>query len=899
VNRRDSGASARRAAAGAVLLGLAAQACERPASDGQAALIERYRTTESRLSDTQVQDSGCLPAFWDHPREDCRDRRRSLARQILAARVAESDRAIASSDDRLLLLEGRPQALLDRTALTKGPSERQPPPDLLVGIAYLERAQSNPQPFDLVRSLDLLLAATEQAPDSPAAWFDLGLVAAKLHLCGAAERAFARAAGLETDAGWSREIAERLGDAGCLAADERAAPEAATIDAAVFDRLFEAGNFEGVVEAVDRSLSATPGDANAAAHLHWLRGTALMALGRLGDAIETYHRALAAYAAAANRGRQGAVHSLLASAYSVAGNPALSWQHRLWALEALAEAGLYDRLGVSLSAVAYEAYDEGLFRAAEQILLEVENAAADEAWRATIATYRARALAALGRVEAARRLLDGIPPPDASDGPLLLRRGEALAHLGDLDASISTLSKAVTALEAGRERLLLTDALLERGETLAAQARLPEARHDLEQALAGIELERSSLSPLERPAFLDAAGRALDLAVRLELASGTPASALQVVEASAARTLRDHLGAGASAVTAPTTPVTPPTLSGDLLVLRFHLLEDRLLRWTLRGGRTTFRQVPISRGLIAEHTRSLRAALRANRPEEADGALRWLGELLLGDALSGAVPGEIVIIPSGVLYAVPFGALIDPASDRRLLELARLRTVPSLDLVTSASADRRVVAPEGLDSLFVATSEASALRPLRFARQAAGAAVANYAGHGEVQLLADLQATPAAVREALPRARLVELSVHSLSTPSFLGSTLLLAGGSAEQPATLSAEEIAGLDLSRLSLAILSSCDSSSSSYRGTEGIGGLQWAFLSAGATAVIATLWEVDDREAAEFTTRFHQQLLGGAGVADALRRASLGSLAAGRWVWAAFAHYGSDWRLPATPA
>ena len=101
----------------------------------------------------------------------------------------------------------------------------------------------------------------------------------------------------------------------------------------------------------------------------------------------------------------------------------------------------------------------------------------------------------------------------------------------------------------------------------------------------------------------------------------------------------------------------------------------------------------------------------------------------------------------------------------------------------------------------------------------------------------------------------------------------------------------------RLQLAILASCDSSNSRYRGSEGIGGLQWAFLAAGTGAVVSTLWAVDDDAAARFTARLHAHLLAGRSLSAATRLASVESIGTGEAAWPAFVHYGADVRLAAT--
>jgi CHAT domain-containing protein len=90
----------------------------------------------------------------------------------------------------------------------------------------------------------------------------------------------------------------------------------------------------------------------------------------------------------------------------------------------------------------------------------------------------------------------------------------------------------------------------------------------------------------------------------------------------------------------------------------------------------------------------------------------------------------------------------------------------------------------------------------------------------------------------------------------------------------LTAESIAGLDLSGLELAVLSACDTGVGlGFGGGEGVFGLQRAFHLAGAQNVIASLWKVDDQATAALMTIFYDRLWRqGKPPIEALREAQL---------------------------
>ena len=117
----------------------------------------------------------------------------------------------------------------------------------------------------------------------------------------------------------------------------------------------------------------------------------------------------------------------------------------------------------------------------------------------------------------------------------------------------------------------------------------------------------------------------------------------------------------------------------------------------------------------------------------------------------------------------------------------------------------------------------------------------------------------------------------------------------------LTAEEVAGLDLSGVEWAVLSACDTGVGEIAAGEGVFGLRRAFQIAGARSVIMSLWSVEDRSTrawmrALYEGRFDRNRP----TADAVHEASLALLRDRRskgfsthpFYWAAFVAAG-DWR------
>jgi CHAT domain-containing protein/tetratricopeptide (TPR) repeat protein len=73
----------------------------------------------------------------------------------------------------------------------------------------------------------------------------------------------------------------------------------------------------------------------------------------------------------------------------------------------------------------------------------------------------------------------------------------------------------------------------------------------------------------------------------------------------------------------------------------------------------------------------------------------------------------------------------------------------------------------------------------------------------------------------------------------------------------MTAEEVAGLDLSACELAVLSACETGRGRLTAGEGVIGLQRSFHAAGARTVVASLWKVDDDLTRELMTSYYDNL------------------------------------------
>ena len=124
--------------------------------------------------------------------------------------------------------------------------------------------------------------------------------------------------------------------------------------------------------------------------------------------------------------------------------------------------------------------------------------------------------------------------------------------------------------------------------------------------------------------------------------------------------------------------------------------------------------------------------------------------------------------------------------------------------------------------------------------------------------------------------RILHLATHGIadeSTPGFSGLVLSLVSPDGRPVfGYLKTHDIGNLDL-HPDLVVLSACDSSAGSNLSGEGVTGLAYAFLNAGARQVASTLWDVDDEVTKDLMINFYKEMYSaGLDPADALRQSQI---------------------------
>lgn len=250
---------------------------------------------------------------------------------------------------------------------------------------------------------------------------------------------------------------------------------------------------------------------------------------------------------------------------------------------------------------------------------------------------------------------------------------------------------------------------------------------------------------------------------------------------------------------------------------------------------------------------------------------------------------RLIIAPHGELHYLPFAALLEPGpTERFLIERYDLTYVPSasvwmrLNERRAPSATRTVLAlaPQAL-RLPGARAEVASLRDL----------------YGdEATVLHGTSASESRFRELAPRYDVLHLATYGVLNKQNPMFSFVALQPDSSGDGRLEVQEIFGLRL-RARLVVLSACQTALGSGALRDVPEGDDWvglvrAFLFAGSSAVLATMWPVEDRGTAAFMEDFYRNLWGGTPEPEALGTAQRNAIRKGNkdpFYWAGYSLVG----------
>jgi CHAT domain-containing protein/Tfp pilus assembly protein PilF len=527
----------------------------------------------------------------------------------------------------------------------------------------------------------------------------------------------------------------------------------------------------------------------------------------------------------------------------------------------------------------------------------------------------------------------------------LMNSGWVLGYLKRYAEAVGALGSALSLARKLEQSYLEGGALLGiawtewlRGNPLGAGQRAAEAVQSIESTRRGIT-DRD-----DRLAYFASLQDAYELLISalMEQYNLRPSrdlleKALQASESARSRSLLDALGEWDGATAKRLAPVLSArqirqqVLDPDTILLEYFLGRPKSYLLLVTSDGIERFELPPREDLEVLAIDAHAALKDAQAPAERSRALKKAAELrrILIDPVANRLGQKrLLIVASGALELVPFGLLPDPAaplSQRRsdlswpepLLKRHDILLEPSASVLAGIRKVRASRRPAS-DLLAVLADPVYGRDDLRFPRtKSTGGAPASPdlerlpASAEEAQAIsAGLPAAKvfkalgfAATRELLTNGRVKDYRVlhiaahNSYSERNPASSELVLSRYDAlgkPRNGVLRIKDISTQDL-RSDLVVLSVCDSALGKQVQGEGIVGWPWAFLSAGASEVVMSFWDVGDTSTSDLMQRFYRNMTSGLSPSDALREAQLRLWSEGKAprVWGGFMAQG-EWNI-----
>lgn len=317
-------------------------------------------------------------------------------------------------------------------------------------------------------------------------------------------------------------------------------------------------------------------------------------------------------------------------------------------------------------------------------------------------------------------------------------------------------------------------------------------------------------------------------------------------------------------------------LRPETTLLSYYVTASKTLIFVVTRDSLKVVEAPVGEKELRNSIDWFRSFASLRSPESA--GLRQLYAWLIAPVRQHIKTPRVCVIPHGILHQLPFAALNDGkgyfGDQHTIYYLPAASLLPSIER-RSGRACKRLLA--------LAEAKAEGQPSLRYVDYEAETMARLYQG----KALLSGQASKAEFLRLAADYDILHIASHAeLNTRSPLFSRILLTPTQNGSQA-LEVREIYDLDLSHTSLVMLSACETQLGAQSRGDEIVGLNRAFIYAGASTVIASLWRVDDRATSLLMRSFYTHLKRGMGKAQALRMAQSETRRqfANPYYWAAF--------------
>jgi CHAT domain-containing protein len=606
--------------------------------------------------------------------------------------------------------------------------------------------------------------------------------------------------------------------------------------------------------------------------------------GRFSEALSQYRVAVRNFERVREQENLGAVHGMVAENLKLLGQDVVAWRHRYRSIALLTRYPKSMRLHNALweagaAALENDEPEAALLLQNEGLL--VARRSGDPGMVAEALLRRSKIQMALGASEAAGRDLEEARQLNSRfedrdireklDADIWYAEGKLLSATAP-EQALNLLSAALDYYQDHDLSLELVQAYLSRALIRRAAGQQREEEEDLARAFEVFERQRENLADdAMQASYSEAVQELFDETIWMWARKGRAEQALETSE-------RARILPHAKRSKAPPANFSAALseIPEDLVFVEYALLRDRLLTWIVRQGRIDLIDRPVQPEALEMQVRAFVSVLRSNASvSKINEASIKLNELLIPAevrALPKAV--ELCFIPDKILNAVPFAALKGKEGGY-LVEKHPVAVASSITQYLRISSDAVAARKSPASALLVGATVFDRslfnLQDLPGAQEEIQEIQQLYPG---AQVMLGEDVTRPQILEAMGRHEVFQFSGHGIFNPRYPNHSYFVVAPLSDRTDTgmVFAHEIAGRDLSQLRLVVLSACDSLGPLATRMTAFSGMARPFLEAGVSAVLGTLWKVDDRASATLIPGFHRKFLQEGDCSTALRFAQL---------------------------
>lgn len=313
---------------------------------------------------------------------------------------------------------------------------------------------------------------------------------------------------------------------------------------------------------------------------------------------------------------------------------------------------------------------------------------------------------------------------------------------------------------------------------------------------------------------------------------------------------------------------------GKEVVLAYFLTDNESYLWAITHAGIRYFSLPSLKELyekIHAYNKEIQDLVKLGDSANAVS----LYKMLVTPAEKLIPPGALVtVVPNRYLYYLNFDTLVVPGSvPHYWIEDVNIQVCNALTLLANS---HRESSPASMQLLLIGApvQAKGGPRTLQHAEEEVER-VASHFSDGQKLVIKGSHAVPEAYLGGAPeRFRFIHFAAHGIASQNRpLESAIILSPDPAGQY-KLGAPDIIKLKI-HPDLVTISSCESAGTRTYDAEGLVGLGWAFMRAGAHSVVAGLWDVDDASSPILMDEFYNALSKGKYPADALRIAKLAML------------------------